>query len=71
MFRRDLIVASLATAALGSLAYAEDKKVAMLNTTDKWDKTFPQSDKVECVKVSFKNRYGVPLVGDLYIPKGN
>ena len=71
MFRRDLIVASLATAALGSLAYAEDKKVTLLNTADKWDKTFPQSDKVECVKVSFKNRYGVPLVGDLYIPKSN
>ena len=71
MFRRDLIVASLATAALGSLAYAEDKKVTLLNTVDKWDKTFPQSDKVECVKVSFKNRYGVPLVGDLYIPKSN
>lgn len=71
MFRRDLIVASLATAALGSLAYAEDKKMALLNTADKWDKTFPQSDTVECVKVSFKNRYGVPLVGDLYIPKDN
>ncbi len=71
MFRRDLIVASLATAALGSLAYAEDKKVTLLNTADKWNKTFPPSDKVECVKVSFKNRYGVPLVGDLYIPKSN
>ena len=35
MFRRDLIVASLATAALGSLAYAEDKKVTLLNTADK------------------------------------
>lgn len=71
MFRRDLIVASLATAALGSLAYAEDKKVTMLNAADKWDKTFPQSDKVQSIKVSFKNRYGVPLVGDLYIPKSN
>ena len=34
-----------------------------------WDKTFPQSDKVEVKKVSFKNRYGITLVGDLYIPK--
>lgn len=71
MFRRDLIVASLATAALGSLAYAKDKKVTLLNTADKWDKTFPPSDKVECIKVSFKNRYGIPLVGDLYIPKSS
>ncbi len=35
----------------------------------KWDKTFPQSDKVEIKKVSFTNRYGITLVGDLYIPK--
>lgn len=34
-----------------------------------WDKTFPQSDRVEVKKVSFKNRYGITLVGDLYIPK--
>ena len=36
---------------------------------NKWDKTFPQSDKVEIKKVSFTNRYGITLVGDLYIPK--
>ena len=35
----------------------------------KWDKTFPQSDKVEIKKVSFTNRYGITLVGDLYTPK--
>ena len=34
-----------------------------------WDKIFPQSNKVEHKKVSFKNRYGITLVGDLYIPK--
>lgn len=34
-----------------------------------WDKTFPQSDKVNVKKVSFKNRYGITLVGDLYTPK--
>lgn len=69
MFRRDLIAASLAAAALGSIAYAEEKKMTNLNRIEKWDKTFPQSDKVECIKVSFKNRYGVTLVGDLYVPK--
>ena len=36
---------------------------------NKWDKTFPQSDKVAVTKVSFTNRYGITLVGDLYIPK--
>ena len=31
--------------------------------------TFAWSDRVEHQKVEFKNRYGVTLVGDLYIPK--
>ncbi len=34
-----------------------------------WDKTFKKSDKVDAQKVSFKNRYGITLVGNLYIPK--
>lgn len=34
-----------------------------------WDKTFVKSEKVGIKKVSFKNRYGITLVGDLYIPK--
>lgn len=34
-----------------------------------WDKTFPQSDKVTQKKVSFDNRLGINLVGDLYVPK--
>ena len=40
---------------------------AMAN--DNWDKTFAKSDKVNVEKVSFKNRYGIELVGDLYTPK--
>ena len=34
-----------------------------------WDKTFPQSEKVEHQKVTFTNRYGITLSGDLYLPK--
>lgn len=34
-----------------------------------WDKVFPQSDKVIHQKVEFKNRYGITLKADLYIPK--
>lgn len=37
--------------------------------SDIWDKTFAKSDKVDVKKVTFKNRYGIKLVGDLYIPK--
>ena len=35
----------------------------------KWDKVFTKSDKVNIQKVSFKNRFGITLVGDLYYPK--
>lgn len=34
-----------------------------------WDKVFEKSDKVEIRKVTFKNRYGIMLSGDLYVPK--
>ena len=37
--------------------------------TNDWDKTFPKSDKVNVEKIHFKNRYGIELTGDLYIPK--
>ncbi|MDE6581225.1 MAG: alpha/beta hydrolase, partial [Duncaniella sp.] len=40
-----------------------------LNLTAEWDKTFPQSDKVEHRKVTFPNRYGITLAADMYIPK--
>ena len=37
--------------------------------TPVWDKTFALSDKVNYKKVTFKNRYGIQLVADLYSPK--
>lgn len=37
--------------------------------TQEWDKTFPKSEKVNHQKVTFHNRYGIELVGDLYTPK--
>ena len=39
--------------------------------TPEWDKTFALSDKVNHKKVNFTNRYGIRLVGDLYIPKNH
>lgn len=41
-----------------------------LDLTTAWDKTFPQSDRVEHRKVTFRNRYGIVLAADLYVPKG-
>ena len=34
-----------------------------------WDKVFPQSNKVIHEKVTFRNRYGITLAADMYIPK--
>lgn len=46
-------------------------KISMetLELTQEWDKTFPQSDKVEHSKITFHNRYGITLAADLYKPK--
>ncbi len=40
-----------------------------LHLTSEWDKTFPQSDKVNHSKVTFHNRYGITLAADMYTPK--
>jgi hypothetical protein len=40
-----------------------------LNLTQEWDKVFPKSDKVDHKKVTFKNRYGIELAADMYMPK--
>ena len=40
-----------------------------LTLTQEWDKTFPQSDKVDHYKITFHNRYGITLAADLYKPK--
>jgi hypothetical protein len=42
---------------------------ASAQATLAWDKTFPQSPRVEHRKVSFQNRLGINLVADLYTPK--
>nr|WP_235821142.1 alpha/beta hydrolase [Alistipes provencensis] len=39
------------------------------NLTREWDKVFPQSDRVNHTKVTFRNRYGITLAADLYTPK--
>ena len=57
---------------LGISGTTEAQKTVSMNTLDliqEWDKTFPQSDKVEHSKVTFHNRYGITLVADLYKPK--
>lgn len=45
------------------------KDMKTLNLTQEWDKTFPKSEKVNHSKVTFRNRYGITLAADVYIPK--
>lgn len=40
-----------------------------LRLTQEWDKVFPKSEKVDHRKVTFRNRYGITLAADLYLPK--
>ncbi len=41
----------------------------MQQVQDSWDKTFPKNQNTLVKKVSFKNRFGIKLIGDLYFPK--
>ena len=59
------IAAAYMASAIAAPAAAE----TTLNLGDSWDKTFARSEKVEHKKVTFTNRYGITLVGDLYLPK--
>lgn len=50
----------------------KEEKTTEMNITEQNDHyTFQLSDKVNRQKVTFKNRYGITLTGDLYIPKTN
>jgi hypothetical protein len=68
--RRELLklsgggVATLGAASLFNISNAEAQ-----NMSERWDKVFPRSGRVDQEKVTFKNRYGITLAGDLYLPK--
>ncbi len=67
--RRGLLsLAGASAAAVGAMSLTSAAPVAG-QTSAAWDKTFPKSDRVDHQKVTFKNRYGITLVGDLYLPK--
>jgi fermentation-respiration switch protein FrsA (DUF1100 family) len=62
-----LTSAGLAIAAAGS--FGQTAEAQTQSPTASWDKTFPRNEKVDHRKVTFKNRYGITLSGDLYLPK--
>lgn len=68
--RRDLLkLTGAGVAAFGAASLFDTSNAKAQNMSGEWDKVFPRSDKVDHQKVSFKNRYGITLVGDLYSPK--
>ena len=72
--KRILLLATALIAAYPLSGYGENNQsdITMnenLNLTREWDKVFPQSDKVNHSKVTFRNRYGITLAADIYIPK--
>ncbi|MDX2251975.1 MAG: alpha/beta hydrolase [Nitrospira sp.] len=66
--RRSLLnFAGASAVALGAASLASSS-AAQAQITSGWDKVFPRSAHVDHQKVVFKNRYGIALVGDLYLP---
>ena len=59
----------MATALLIVSSCQQNKQEKMNDTAKTEHYTFELSDKVTRQKVTFKNRYGITLTGDLYIPK--
>lgn len=59
----------IAALSVGAMLPSQASAQPQLHLSDKWDKTFPRSDKVDHKKVTFKNRFGVILAADLYQPK--
>ncbi len=59
----------IVTLIAGTFTMGQAVAESQLQLTDKWDKTFVQSNKVDHKKVTFKNRYGITLAADLYQPK--
>lgn len=71
MQRRSFIIGAATLTALtvaGPVRSSEGE--TKMNNLEKWDKTFPQDDRVEHKKVSFYTRFGTRLIGNLYCPKG-
>jgi fermentation-respiration switch protein FrsA (DUF1100 family) len=67
--RRNLLnLAGAGAVALGAMSLPSPAAAAA-QIGSAWDKTFPRSDRVDHQKVTFKNRFGITLVGDLYLPK--
>lgn len=63
-----LVIGSNIVSILPNIVNANEVQNKM-SENRKWDKVFPQSQNVSIRRVTFHNRYGITLVGDLYEPK--
>lgn len=64
---KKLFTLALAATMLAACTKTNDNSMQL---TQEWDKVFPQSENVNHEKVTFKNRFGITLVADLYKPVG-
>ena len=64
-----LLLAGTIVSGQTSTNQVKEKNMEKLELVKEWDKVFPQSNKVVHEKVTFRNRYGITLVADMYIPK--
>ena len=69
------ICVGVAALAESAMAAQENAPVLMvkegreMKLEQQWDKTFPRSSKVDHKKVTFRNRYGITLAADMYLPR--
>lgn len=70
---KNSIIGFLLSVVIVGYAYSQTSKSintpGMKQAEEKGHYTFPLSEKVTRQKVTFKNRYGITLAGDLYLPK--
>lgn len=77
MLRRGFIRGAVVASASALTSCGSDSLRTLPATTQEnvmqleqaWDKTFSRSERVDHQKVTFTNRYGITLAGDLYLPK--
>jgi len=67
---KKIIALAIVSFLLLGQAFAQTKKLSKMKQIEQSEHyTFQLSDKVTRQKVAFKNRYGITLAGDLYLPK--
>lgn len=67
--RTAVLCAAAAIAVAGCTSDKNRHDMKDIALTEEWDKTFPENSELNHKKVTFGNRYGITLAGDLYMPR--